>query len=152
MSEAMTENLTPVTVDVTQHGKGIPPPTLKPEYAKPAPVPYTGPYWYRIEDYTESYTVDADREVYATRVRVRLLRYEVAKETPKGVRLNGPGAYNRLVLHASTRKFALPNLNAARGSFLARKRKQVAIFDKKIQNAWLAIGMSLELIEGDAQE
>lgn len=68
-------------------------------------------------------------------VEVKLRQYAVIKRTPKGCRVSlGYGVY-RLVLDSARKRFAHETVEAARESFVARKRRQIRIYEARIQSA-----------------
>ena len=84
--------------------------------------------WYRFEDQRYS-SVDEWGEHSETHLAVELRKFWVHHHTPKGVWLGlFRGSRDRFVLKSATRKFACPTIALAKESFIARKRKQGAIY------------------------
>ena len=119
-------------------------------YEPQLPVHVPDEMWYRFEDRRYSVTIDADAEVFGSRMDVELHEYYVAKHTPKGVWLTmfrcssdtpfSPKTYwARFVLHSARKRFACPTIELAKESFIARKRKQARIHRARAAQADRAI-------------
>ena len=94
--------------------------------------------WYRYEDrHYAPHVNEFDEAEGPGEVVVELLRFQVVKHTPKGVRLGINR--RRLVLHGSHKRYACPTVEEARVSFLARKRKQLRIYRSRCRDAEIAI-------------
>lgn len=109
----------------------------------------TGAYWYRYEDRRTAGYVDecGDSLPGSGSLEVRLWRYPVLKETPRGVRLGGGASLTgdpkgRFVNREATKMFACPTEGCARKCFLARKRRQAAIYRARLRDAEAAIRMA----------
>lgn len=99
--------------------------------------------WYRFEDRRYSIADDYGDHAYS-RLEVELHKYWVHHHTPKGVWLGlFRGSKHRFVLKGATRRFACPTIELAKESFIARKRKQAAIYHARANQAERAI----ELVE-----
>jgi hypothetical protein len=91
------------------------------------------PDWYRIEDRRYSVADEMGDHAY-TRHEVVLLTFNVASYTPKGVWLRQYFS-KRWVSYTATRRFACPTVALALESYLARKKKQAAIYQARADNA-----------------
>lgn len=90
------------------------------------------PVFYRIEDARVSVTVDADRELYESRIQLYLRKYKVLKTTRCGVWLDLGFGGKRFVLTNARKKFACATLEEAKESFRARKERQIGILQTRI--------------------
>ena len=83
--------------------------------------------WYRYEDVTYAAPLNEyDEPVGPGETRVHLREFTVLKHTPKGVQLDVYGQ-RKFVLKDATKRYACPTKEEASDSFLARKRRQLAI-------------------------
>lgn len=105
--------------------------------------------WYRYEETRYSPGCDeTDNPLPGTIVKVHALEFGVIKKTPKGAWIaRNWGAGNlsgekRFVLLAATKRYACPTEEEALTSFLARKRKQIAIYARRIRVAEAAIDIA----------
>lgn len=106
------------------------------------------PVYYRIEDHLESAGVDEfDNPLGPPRVRVCILKFEVDKLTPKGVWISRGFMGRRFVLKSARKRYACPTLAEALESFVARKRKQINIYSRRISNAEDALQMAIQEVE-----
>lgn len=104
-------------------------------------------YWYRIEDYVVSAGVNEwGDDLGRGGVEISILRYRVIKHTPKGVWLDVYGG-KRFVLDSSVKRFACPTIDEALVSFYARKEKQIAICQWRIEDAKQAIKKGFEMVK-----
>jgi len=78
-------------------------------------------------------------------VRIYLLKFPVLRQTPKGVWLDLGFGLKRFVLTEAKRQYACPTLEAARESFRARKRRQIKIYETRLQQARAALASSLAM-------
>lgn len=91
--------------------------------------------WFRFEDRMVSDGVDEfDNPLGPGHLEVALREYEVAKETPKGVWLRS-FMTRRFVLRGARKQFACATIEQALASYLARKRKQASIYEKRATRA-----------------
>lgn len=98
-----------------------------------------GAVYYRFRDCQVSVS-DAFGESFSTRLDVYREEFRVIKETPKGVWIEMDFAGGkRFVRHDALKKFAHPTTEAARESFRARKRRQIKILTKQLENAQRAL-------------
>lgn len=99
--------------------------------------------YYRYEDVVYSPGTDewGDRYPGPGDVRVHLREYRVLKRTPCGVWLDAPSRWSdrRFVRRDATKQFALPTIEEARVSFLARKKAQARIYTARLHRAEQAI-------------
>lgn len=103
--------------------------------------------WYRFENYLESAGVDEfDNSLGPPRVRVHLREFEVERETPKGVWLRG-FMFRRFCLRGARKQFACPTLEGALESFLARKRKQASIYERRLGHIQQACMAAVDRVE-----
>lgn len=92
-------------------------------------------FYYRYLDKKVPYGIDEDGDLMGPFfTEIYKVQYEVVKHTPKGVKLK---TYNgeRLVLHASRKKFACATEEEALHSYIHRKRRQVSILQSKLSGA-----------------
>lgn len=88
--------------------------------------------WYRFTDFQTAPSVDEwDNIVGKGGVNIRLHEYKVAKITPKGVQLDLGWGDKRFVLRDARKRFACPTLEEAKVSFLARKKRQLGIYEAR---------------------
>lgn len=106
--------------------------------------------YYRYEEYaTASADEWGDYDPRSRRINVRLRSYRVVKKTPKGAWVAesyGPLIWSgkpRFVLDESTKRFACPTLAEALDSFMARKRKQIRLMSRRIDDAEEAMRLAL---------
>jgi hypothetical protein len=94
-------------------------------------------YWYRMEDKLYASPVDEFGEpVGGPTLTVEVYAYPVLKHTKKGVWLHcGFGIIKRFVLNNAKKQWASPTLEEAKASFLARKKRQEAIYKARIDIA-----------------
>lgn len=124
-------------------------------------TPKVGDIWYRYEDRLYSTVIDADREVFGSRMVVEESTYWVEKVTPKGVWLsrrysndphrpkdifekNAQGQYRwmlapRFQLLSANKKFAAPTVALAVESYVARKSRQISIHQAAVDRAKRAV-------------
>lgn len=102
----------------------------------------TKEHWYRYEDRRRSYSsFDHNGEYvgsHAHYVEIVLCTFEVLKYTPKGIWLDNWGQ-RKFVLKEATKRWACATEAEARVSFLARKRKQLRIYQSRAQDVKDAI-------------
>ena len=110
-------------------------------------------FWYRYEDKLYASAVDEFGDSLGEpHLCVELLKFVVHHHTPKGVWLerHWGGDYDprdvgfwrsrqRFVLNDAYKKYAHPTLEEAKISFIARKNKQIRIYNKRIEHAERAI-------------
>lgn len=109
-------------------------------------------YWHRVEDYVVSAGVNEwGDDLGRGGVEVISLRYRAIKHTPKGVWLDVCGD-KRFVLKSAKKRFACPTKLDALESFLARKNRQIAICQWRIDDARKALKKASEMAERLKQE
>ena len=103
--------------------------------------------WYRYEDrrYSDPNFDDYEPSSYSSHVRVVLRKYPILRHTPKGVWLGWSEYDRRFVLKSARKRFACPTIEEAKESFLARKRRQISIYEARLRDAREAV----VLIEND---
>lgn len=84
--------------------------------------------WYRYED---RLTTDG--------VYVCCWELELIKKTPMGVVIRDVGGQRRFIADSWTKKYACPTKALALESFVARKTKQISIYEARARNARRAI-------------
>jgi hypothetical protein len=91
-----------------------------------------GDHWYRIEDRRFSVADDWGDHAYTDHdAAIRVLI--VTKVTPKGVKVKfGTIGTTHFILDSATRKFACPTVALALESYRARKRRQLGIYQARI--------------------
>lgn len=101
-------------------------------------------YWFRYEDVRYSVMNDDYGDSFSVHTKVELRKYPVIKHTATGAWIKGPTG-KRFVKRECRKRFAAPTLALAKESFVARKKKQAAIYRARADNAERAIRM----INGD---
>lgn len=99
-----------------------------------AEPPKVGDTWYRFNDcqVSQGYTdYTGDYVSTGSKTVIILEKFTVIKLTPCGVRLQG----NYLVCNHWTKKFACPTIELAKESFIARKKRQYAIYNARAVSA-----------------
>lgn len=100
-------------------------------------------YWYRVRDGRYAPPLDEwDRPVGSGRTYLSVERYQVLKETSKGVWLGSTRYGKRFVLRDSRKRFACPTVAEALTSFLARKKRQLGILRAQQDQVETAIHMA----------
>jgi hypothetical protein len=95
-------------------------------------------YWYRYEDarYAGGCDESGDPIPGEAYSKIHLRTFKVIGETPKGVWLSFDGVNkSRWVSHSSRKRFACATKQEAIVSFIARKKKQQAIYTAKAKIA-----------------
>ena len=93
---------------------------------------------YRFEDYLCG-------DEYSVEVKVHLREFEVLRTTPCGAWIEGQYGRKRFVLKDSRKRYAHPTVDEARESFIARKKRQLSIYQARARTAERA----LEIARGD---
>jgi hypothetical protein len=90
--------------------------------------------FYRFGDYGVSC---GDEEFgFSSRREVTLLEFRVVKETPKGAWIETTFCGDKRFVRLDARKqYACPTVELARQSFIARKKRQIKILTKQLENA-----------------
>lgn len=95
----------------------------------------TGAVWYRLDIVRYAGPVDEWGDVSGPgRTDIRKYEYPVIKNTPKGVWLAVYGDA-KFVLRDARKRYACPTIEEALKSFIARKKKQIAILSSRIEEA-----------------
>lgn len=106
--------------------------------AGPAPLGFL----YRFDRQSYSYTIDADMDVYGSYSVVELTAYPIHKLTPCGWTLEVySGARRKWVSRETTKRFALPTIEEALESFVARQERRIQIMKLRIAESERAIDM-----------
>ncbi len=112
--------------------------------------------WYRYEDVTYAGGVNEDGDWNGnTTLKVELREFVVLKHTKHGVwlapsfgdykTLGFIGSERRFVLNRSIKRFACPTIELATESFIARKTRQVSIYEKRAGTARAAIHLIIQM-------
>lgn len=104
---------------------------------------------YRYQDIQYAPPVDEfDHVCGEGRLEVKLYSFPILSRTEKGAWINAAGE-KRFVKLTARKRFALPTIEEARESFLARKRRQATILSRKLVrvNAALAFPLSGDPID-----
>lgn len=101
-------------------------------------------YWFRYDDVRYSVMNDDYGDSFSTHMKIELRKYPVIKHTATGVWLVG-SLGKRFVKRECRKRYAAPTLALAKESFIARKKKQAAIYRARAEQAERAI----RLINGD---
>lgn len=117
-------------------------------------------YYYRMEDADYSVSDEYGDHAYTSR-GVRMIKYPVLRHTKCGVWLDlgffimsrrkweeVPPSHRRFVNREHTKQFALPTAELAYKSYLARKNKQIRLYENKIQAAHMHIEAAHRHFEG----
>ena len=91
-------------------------------------------YWYRYEEIYTAPSIDEwERPIGEGGVIIHLRKFRVMRPTPKGVWLDlyGNREVQRFVLKDARKRYACPTLEEAQVSFLARKRRQLTIYEAR---------------------
>jgi hypothetical protein len=101
-----------------------------------------GDKYYRFED--RKYA--SEEFGFFSRVRIDIMEFNVVKETSKGVWIETSLGLlgKRFVLHDARKKYAHPTMELAKESFIARKKKQMKIYNAKlkdVKHALLQVGV-----------
>ena len=100
--------------------------------------------YYRYEDVQYAPPADEDGERRGQgELHVHLRKYNVLRHTPKGVWIDAHGS-GKFVLETAKKRFAWPTKEEAKASFIARKRRQIAIHQARIDRANQALNTILE--------
>lgn len=100
--------------------------------------------WYRFEDFL---TASFGDSYSSSSVRVRLVKFDVVKKTPKGVWIGFGTSKVRFCRLDSRRKYACPSVEEAKESFLNRKRTQISIYKNRIKMAEAALSLVQKSVE-----
>jgi hypothetical protein len=105
--------------------------------------PAVGDTWYRLDDqHYASINEWGDVIPGGGYQEIILTKYKVTRTTPKGVWI-APADWvqPRFVLLEANKRYACSTLDAAKESFVARKRKQARIHQRRADDARAAIDM-----------
>lgn len=97
--------------------------------------------YYRYEDFLQGsggYDMQGEWEPGPSVLRVQVRTFDILKRTPKGAWINGPDG-KQFICDNWFNKFANPTAEGARKDFIARKRRLIAIQERRIHDARLAI-------------
>lgn len=95
-----------------------------------------GEFWYRLVDFLTAPPLNEfDQPDGPSTLHVELRRFRVLKRTPKGVWLEGWPSSRRFVLNEATKRFACPTIAEALESFIARKKRQIKIYRRRMEDA-----------------
>jgi hypothetical protein len=95
-------------------------------------------YWYRYDDQRWSVTIDAEAEIYGTRLEVRESKYPVLRHTPKGVWVAEINDYRnpRFVLKDPRgKRLCYATREDALKGYIARKNRQITIYSARLRSA-----------------
>jgi hypothetical protein len=96
-------------------------------------------YLYRYEDQTYSAGVDQfDNVLPGYDLKILLHKYQIIKETSKGVWIKKDYTKDKFVLLTARKKFACRTKEEALKSFIARKSRQIKILSDQLDRAKLA--------------
>lgn len=90
-------------------------------------------YYYRMYD---QLTGDG----HSTWPKIYVVKLKVVKHTPCGVRVigglgNNSGPNGRFINNSHRKRFGYPTIEEAKESFIARKRRQIRIYDNRVKTA-----------------
>lgn len=129
--------------------------------AKPSQTPAValGDLFYRYRDQLYSSVVDADRDIFRSRLELDIDTFEVFKITPKGFWIarswdvrKAAGSMPTLrensrkhfIRHSAKRKFAHAHRSDALAAFLERKTRQTSLLTAQLRRAEEAHRLGLE--------
>lgn len=96
-------------------------------------------YLYRFEDCsyaTMRNAYDGDDEWVSTGPILELEAFAIRSVTPQGFTIHASNGHGwRFISHLTRKKFALPTIEAALESYIARKEKQASIYENKAKQA-----------------
>lgn len=92
--------------------------------------------WYRFDDVTYSVCIDPDGDQYGSSTRVLLRKYRVISETKTGAWLDLGMDDKRFTRINSRKRFACPTIEEAKASYVARKKRQAAIYEARAAKAY----------------
>ena len=106
-------------------------------------------FWYRYEDVRCAASLNEWGDIVGVGpLEVRLRKLAVVRHTPKGVWLSYGSIVNggistpaRFVLREANKRYACPTVEEAKVSFIARKRRQLAIHAAAVKRAEEAIAI-----------
>ncbi len=119
-----------------------------------------GDIWYRYEDVAYSHAdMETGSHSYST-VEVELYEFEVVRVTPRGAwiamgpcsRFESIHGAARFVLASARKRFVHPTKKEAMASFVARKRRQIQIYEARIARARRALEKAVIRQARDARE
>jgi hypothetical protein len=97
--------------------------------------------WFRYEEVHYAPPIDEwDSPCGEGRIELRLFAFNVAKETPKGVRLDN----GRFVRTSARKRYACPTQAEALESFISRKNRQRRILKAQLKSVDTAISLAVE--------
>lgn len=99
--------------------------------------------FYRYEDVQYAPSVDQFDNIIrgSGRLVVHLRTYPVIRQTPCGVRIDTGMGGTRFVSNQYRKQFAHSTKEAAKASFIARKKRQASIYQARVNQAETAIRM-----------
>lgn len=104
-------------------------------------------FWYRFDDVAYAAPFDETGSLPGT-IEVELRMYKLIRRTPKGAWIAQVFAHvdggtftgsERFVLDGAKKRFACPTIEAAKQSFIARKQRQIDIYQARIHRANVAL-------------
>jgi hypothetical protein len=96
-------------------------------------------YLYRYQEQSYSNGVDQfDDSLPSYQLKVNLHKYQIIKETPKGVWIKRNYIKDKFILLTAKKKFACRTKEEALESFIARKNRQIEILSGQLEIAKLA--------------
>lgn len=99
--------------------------------------------WYRYEEV--QYAGHVDESGWSSspgQMLVHLREFEVLKHTPKGVWLRTYSGDKRFAFNAAHKRYACPSKELAKESFIARKKRQAAIYLARAAQAKRALALA----------
>lgn len=107
-----------------------------------------GEVWYRYVDVCYAAPVNEDGDVYPGVKgdrKVQLRELQVIRATPKGVWLYDRYGHERFVLRDATKRYACPTKEEAIVSFVARKKRQLGIYEARASDARTFVSLGLKM-------
>lgn len=99
--------------------------------------------WYRYEDVHWASPVDEwGYSCGLGQITIELRSYEVLRRTAKGVWIRLYNGDARFVLSDARKKFACPTKEAAKQSFLARKKRQLSIYKARAEEVQRVLALA----------
>ncbi len=99
-------------------------------------------YFYRIEDHLyASFSDEYGESSFPPTVKLTVIKIPLIKRTPKGAWIGYTEGSKKFVLLTANKRYALPTMEEAKESFLARKKKQISIYESRVTHAKRAIAL-----------
>jgi 2-succinyl-5-enolpyruvyl-6-hydroxy-3-cyclohexene-1-carboxylate synthase len=100
--------------------------------------------WYRAEDkrYADYDPWAEYEQPTSSHAAIVMHEYDVLSVTPRGVVVRGDTGERRFIHGCSIKQLAVPTKELALADLIARKRRQIFIYEARIRNAKQAIALA----------